>query len=162
MPKATRERASCPDCFAVNIRKSRGKYTCRNCDFKFSHPHVRQLSVKYQERIPLLLRKAIENKQPRETELTRVDIDTQEFTKLYSEGVSHRDLAKKYGCGTTKIQNLRRELDLLMRIIKKSAQAYHPKNVDEKRFRKMYESGYSYQQIGEEFGITTVRTVTKG
>jgi len=65
MPKVTRQRKSCPECFSVNISKSskKGLYKCRNCNFQFSHPHMRQLSVKYQDRTPAILRKIIENKQ---------------------------------------------------------------------------------------------------
>lgn len=90
-----------------------------------------------------------------------VNIDTEEFIKLYNEGASYRKLAKTYGCGTTKIQNMKVELGLSMRVIKKSPQAYLPKQVDEKRFREMYDAGLSYQEIGDEFKITTVRTVAK-
>lgn len=91
--------------------------------------------------------------------MVKLEIDIEEFTKLYSEGVSHRDLAKKYGCGTTKIQNLRREQGLPIRLV--TNKITQTKNVNEKRFRKMYDERLSYQQIGEAFRITTVHTVAK-
>jgi hypothetical protein len=90
-----------------------------------------------------------------------VDINPQEFTKLYNEGVSFRILAKKYGCGTTKIHSMRVQLDLPVRGNIREAKTYHPKNIDEKHFRELYEAGLSYQAIGEAFGITTVGTVAR-
>jgi len=90
-----------------------------------------------------------------------VDIDPQEFTKLYNEGVSFRILAKKYGCGTTKIHSMRIQLDLPVRGNIREAKTYHPKNIDEKHFRELYDAGLSYEQIGEAFGITTVGTVSR-
>jgi len=93
--------------------------------------------------------------------LTRVDINPQEFTKLYNEGVSFRILAKKYGCGTTKIHSMRVALKLHVRGNMSRATSYHPKNVDEKRFRELYTEGLSYEHIGEAFGITTVGTVAR-
>ena len=90
-----------------------------------------------------------------------VDIDPQEFTKLYNEGVSFRILAKKYGCGTSKIHSMRVALKLHVRGNIREAKTYHPKNIDEKHFRELYEAGLSYEQIGEAFGITTVGTVAR-
>ena len=90
-----------------------------------------------------------------------VDIDPKEFTKLYNEGVSFRILAKKYGCGTTKIHSMRVQLDLPVRGNIREAKTYHPKNIDEKRFKELYDAGLSYQHIGEAFGITTVGTVAR-
>lgn len=62
-----RERQCCPDCSSVNIFRSskKGLYKCRNCNYRFSNPAVRQLSVKYQDKAPALLRNIIENKQQR-------------------------------------------------------------------------------------------------
>ena len=90
-----------------------------------------------------------------------VDIDPQEFTKLYDEGVSYRELAKKYDCGTTKIQAMRVALKLHVRGNMSRATSYHPKNVDEKRFRELYEAGLSYLEIGDKLGINTVGTVAR-
>jgi ribosomal protein L37AE/L43A len=63
MPVTTRERYCCPQCSSVNIVKSKKLYRCRSCNFQFLYPSVKELSVKYQSRIPLLLRKIIETKQ---------------------------------------------------------------------------------------------------
>ena len=63
MPKITRERSCCPGCSSVNIFRSskKGLYRCKNCNFRFSNPTIKQLSVKYQEKSPVFLLKIIEN-----------------------------------------------------------------------------------------------------
>jgi len=90
----------------------------------------------------------------------KIGIDPQEFKKLYREATPHRELAKMFNCGLTTIQNMRVELKLPRRY-HKNTKAYQPKDIDEKRFRELYDAGLSYQEIGEEFGITSIGIVRR-
>jgi hypothetical protein len=85
----------------------------------------------------------------------KIKIDQEEFIKLYNEDVSYRKLARHFHCSIMKIQLTRIEFKLPARGLK-----IMESNVDEKRFRELYDNGYSYQSIGKILQISNA-TVAK-
>ena len=56
---------------------------------------------------------------------------------------------------------MRVKLGLPLRSVFNKPQVYHPKNIDEKHFRELYDAGLSLQQIGDRLGIQTIGTVRR-
>ena len=76
-------------------------------------------------------------------------IDSEDYKKLYSSGMSFPKMAKHFGCGVSTIQNMRLRLSLPIR-----ERVYDRKEIDGKRFLELWGEGKTYREIADELGVT--------